>query len=314
MSDSSQQKAHAVTGAFGFLGKYTATRLLDAGRRVVTLTGSPERSNPFEGKIEARRFHFDDVEAMAASLRDVEVLYNTYWVRLGYGGTTHADAVRNTGVLFEAAKRAGVSRIVHVSVANADEHSSLAYYKGKGQVERALQASGLGYSIVRPALLFGKNSVLINNIAWTLRHLPVFAFFGSGEYRVRPVYVDDAAAILVEQGRLRENTEVYAFGPEEFTYRELVKMLGEAIGCRRPMIRIPVWMGSISSWFIGKLMQDIFVTREEIEALMSGLLYVPGAASTGNTRLSDWAREHADTIGKHYANEVQRHIDRRKAY
>ena len=314
MSEHAQKNAHAVTGAFGFLGKYIATRLLDAGRRVVTLTGSPERSNPFEGKIEARGFRFDDIDAMTESLKDVEVLYNTYWVRFGHGGTTHADAVRNTKVLFEAAKRAGVSRIVHVSVANADEHSKLAYYSGKGLVERELKALGLSYAIVRPALLFGKGSVLINNIAWTLRHMPVFALFGSGEYRVRPVYVDDAAAIMVEQGTLREHTEIYAFGPEEFTYRELVKMLGEAIGCPRPIVRIPVWMGYISSWFIGKLMRDVFVTPEEIEALMSGLLYVPGAPATGNARLSDWLKEHAATVGAQYANEVQRHVDRKKEY
>ena len=112
MSDSSQQKAHAVTGAFGFSGKYIATRLLNAGRRVVTFTNSPNRENPFAGKVEVRPFQFDSVERMTEALQDVEVLYNTYWVRFNHEKFNHSEAVRNTMVMFEAAKRAGVTRIV----------------------------------------------------------------------------------------------------------------------------------------------------------------------------------------------------------
>ena len=314
MSDSSQQKAHAVTGAFGFSGKYIATRLLNAGRRVVTFTNSPNRENPFEGKVEVRPFQFDSVERMTEALQDVEVLYNTYWVRFNHEKFNHSEAVRNTMVMFEAAKRAGVSRIVHISIANPDENSHLEYYSGKGRLERELEASGLSYAIIRPAVMFGPGGILINNIAWTLRKLPVFCVFGKGDYHVQPVFVDDVAAIMVEQGQLRENVVINALGPENFTYKELVKTLGEIIGHPRPIFGIPFWLGYFSSWLIGKAMNDVFVTRQEIEALMADKLHVPGAEPTGSTRLTDWAKENSKTLGTQYANEIQRRVDRKKGY
>ncbi len=216
------QKAHAVTGAFGFSGKYIARRLLDSGYRVVTLTNSPDRPNSFGGKVEARPFNFDDPARMAESLKDVEVLYNTYWVRFNHSFFNHSDAVKNTLALFEAARLAGVSRIVHVSIANPDESSPLEYYSGKGTLEKTLVNSGIPHSIVRPAVLFGKEDILINNIAWTLRKFPVFGIFGDGQYHICPIYVDDLAAIMVREGGQSGNNIVEALGPEDFTYRKLV--------------------------------------------------------------------------------------------
>lgn len=309
-----QEKAHAITGAFGYSGKYMATRLLEQGKRVVTLTNSPNRPNPFQGKVEARPLSFDNLEALTESLRDVEVLYNTYWVRFNHPLFTHADAVRNILTLFEAAKKAGVERIVHISVANADPYSRFEYFSGKGLVENALKASGLNYAILRPAVLFGGNCILINNIAWALRLLPVFCVFGDGNYHVQPIHVDDLAKLCVEQGASRELVTLPATGPEDFTYRELVGMLGEAIGCKRPVISLPAWGGYAASWVIGKIMGDVFATKEEIQGLMADLLHIPGEPPTGTIRLSDWARENRDTLGKAYANELTRRTDRTKAY
>ncbi len=310
----SASKAHAVTGAFGFSGKYIARRLLDAGSRVVTLTNSPDRPNPFAGQVEARPLAFDDVRALTASLADVEVLYNTYWVRFNHKLFSHADAVRNTLVLFEAAKAAGVERIVHVSIANADTASPLEYFRGKGHLENALKASGVSHAIVRPAVLFGPEDILINNIAWALRRFPVFCVFGNGSYHIQPIHVDDLAALMVEQGGRRENVTVNAVGPEDFTYRELATQMGEIIGHRRPIVGIPPWLGYWSTWLIGKLVGDVFVTKEEIAGLMADTLHAPGAAPTGTTRLTDWMREHAATLGKRYHSELARRVHRDKAY
>ncbi len=179
---------HAVTGAFGYSGKYIARRLLAAGRRVITLTNSTDRANEFGGQTRAFPFHFDRPDELAASLAGVEVLYNTYWVRFNHKLFRHADAVRNTLILFDAAQRAGVRRIVHVSITNPAEDSPLEYFRGKARLERALIESGLSYAILRPTVLFGAEDILINNIAWLLRRLPVFGVFGDGSYRLQPIY------------------------------------------------------------------------------------------------------------------------------
>jgi len=111
-------RTHAVTGAFGYSGKYIAERLLAKGRKVITLTNSLHRQNPFGEAVQAFPFYFDKPDQLSATLQGVEVLYNTYWVRFNHKMFTHADAVQNTLVLFNAAKAAGVERIVHVSITN----------------------------------------------------------------------------------------------------------------------------------------------------------------------------------------------------
>ena len=97
---------HAVTGAFGYSGKYIAKRLLDKGHTVITLTNSPDRPSPFGSEVQAYPFNFDNPDQLAESLKGVSVLYNTYWVRFNHKTFTHADAVRNTITVFNAAKEA----------------------------------------------------------------------------------------------------------------------------------------------------------------------------------------------------------------
>jgi NADH dehydrogenase len=258
---------------------------------------------------------FSDKEAMAKSLSGVDVLYNTYWVRFNREGAfSHAGAVENTKVLFEAARAAGVGKIVHVSITNADEGSHLEYFQGKGYLERILKESGLSYSILRPAVLFGPEDILINNIAWMLRRFPLFALFGDGRYHVQPIYVDDLAELAVEMGASRENSTINALGPEDFTYRELVTMIRDSLGLRRLVIGIPPEPGYWAALVTGKLTGDVFVTREEIEGLMADTLHVAASAPTGRTRLSDWVGENRDTLGKHYHSELRRRQDRNAAY
>jgi NADH dehydrogenase len=296
---------HVVTGAFGFSGQYIARRLLDCGRRVRTLTDSPKRKDPFSGAVEVHPFHFDQPEALAASLQGADVLYNTYWVRFNAPGFSHSQAVANTQTLFEAARKAGVRRVVHVSITNPSEESPLEYFRGKGQLERALRESGLSYAILRPAVLFGHEDILINNIAWMLRKFPVFGVFGNGRYRLQPIYVDDLAALAVEQGQRREDVVINAIGPETFTFRELAHTLGELLGCRRRIVSIPPWLGYAVGRAMGTLVGDVVLTREEIEGLMADLLYVDAPAA-GPTRLTDWVRDHASTVGRRYASELAR--------
>jgi NADH dehydrogenase len=296
---------HAVTGAFGYSGKYIARRLLDRGCEVLTLTNSPDRPNPFGQAVRAVPFYFDQPQRLVESLRGVAVLYNTYWVRFNYRQVRFVDAVRNTRVLFDAARQAGVRRIVHVSITNPSADSSLEYFRGKALLEQALMESGVSYAILRPAVLFGKEDILINNIAWVLRRFPLFGVFGRGDYRLQPIYVDDLAALAVQEGSLGENHLVNAIGPGTFTYRELAEQLGRIIGRPRRVVSVPPWLGYAVGSVLGWLVGDVLITRDEIRGLMAGLLSVD-APPAGTTRLTDWAQIHADELGRHYASELGR--------
>jgi uncharacterized protein YbjT (DUF2867 family) len=304
---------HVVTGAFGYSGSYIASRLLDRGVRVRTITNSLNRPSPLQGRLDARPFNFDRPELLVESLRGASVLYNTYWVRFNAAEFAHSEAVENTFTLFRAAKEAGVERVVHVSITNPSETSTLEYFHGKAVLERALVESGLSYAILRPTVLFGEQDILINNIAWLLRRFPVFGVFGSGQYRLQPVFVDDLAALAVEQGSRRENIVINAIGPETFTFRSLVEAIGRAIGRVRPIISIPPSLGYGVGWALGHLVGDVVITKPEIEGLMADLLVVD-APPTGTTPLSSWAADHASLLGIHYSSEMARRRNRSSEY
>lgn len=304
---------HAVTGAFGYSGKYITQRLLAEGQTVITLTNSLHRCNPFGDAVQAFPFNFDHPEKLEESLIGVSILYNTYWVRFNHKTFTQADAVRNTKVLFEVAKAAGVQRIVHISITNPAKNSSLEYFRGKALLEQALEESGMSYAILRPAVLFGKEDILVNNIAWALRRLPVFGVFGDGQYRLQPIYVDDLARIAVEQGKKTANCIINAIGPETFTYRELVKTIGEIIGKKRPIVSVHPCIGYMVGRFISKLVKDLMITPEEIKGLMANLLCVDSPA-VGTTKLTEWTTKHSSTLGLKYTSELARRRDRNSGY
>jgi NADH dehydrogenase len=272
-----------------------------------------DRPNPFGGQVEAHPFHFIDKAKLVESLRGAAVFYNTYWVRFNYGDFSHSAAVDNTLRLFEACKEAGVRRVVHVSITNPSEDSPLEYFRGKARLERALVESGLTYAILRPTVLFGKEDILINNIAWCLRRFPVFGVFGDGQYRLQPIYVDDLAELAVKQGQADANGVIDAIGPETFTYRHLVQEIGAIIGKRRPILSVPPSIGYVAGWLIGKVTGDVMITHEEIKGLMQDLLCT-NSPPAGTTRLTDWARTHAATLGKCYASELARRRNRQNAY
>jgi NADH dehydrogenase len=307
------QPLHAVTGAFGYSGKYIAHKLLAKGCPVITLTNSTNRNNDFGGQVKAFPFNFERPAELARSLEGVEVLYNTYWVRFNHKLFKHADAVQNTLRLFEAAQAAGVKRVVHISITNPAENSPLEYFSGKARLERALRESGMSYCILRPTVLFGKEDILINNIAWALRHLPVFGVFGDGQYKLQPIYVEDLAELAVKNGESRENIVIDAIGPETFTYKGLAATIGELIGVRKPILPFPPGLGYLAGQVIGRWVGDVMITREEIEGLMANLLYVDSPPA-GTTKLTEWVRGHADTLGLHYTSELARRVDRAAAY
>lgn len=303
----------AVTGAFGYSGRYITKRLLEAGHEVITLTNSLQRPNPFGGKVTAFPFHFEEPHKLRDALRGVHTLVNTYWVRFDHRLFTHGQAVANTKVLFNASKEAGVRRIVHVSITNPDSTSDLPYFRGKAELESSLKALGISYCILRPTVLFGKEDVLINNIAWSLRHLPVVGVFGAGDYRLQPIYVDDLARAAAERVSHDRDEVLEAIGPETFTYRELVARVATGIGMKPQIISVPPGLGYWACRTVGLFVGDVVITREEIRGLMEGRLYVD-APPLGATKLSEWIDQHRDTLGRQYTSEMARRVDRTSEY
>ena len=296
----------AVTGAFSYSGKYIARRLLARGEHVITLTNHPHRPDPFAGRVLAHPLNFADASSLASSLRGVDVLVNTYWVRFDKGVNTQPAAVENTKRLVDAAVATGVKRIVHISIANPSADSHLPYYSGKAANEKAVTDSSLSYAILRPTVLFGAEDILINNIAWLLRRFPIFALPGDGSYGIQPVFVDDLAALAVDAVYETGNSIRDAVGPDIFTFREMVQLIGDRIGARRPLVNLPPRLALTAAQFLSLFVNDVLLTTEEVDGLMANLL-VSKDPPLCKTRLSDWLEENKATVGAKYASEIGRH-------
>lgn len=298
-----------ITGPLGYSGRHITSKLLDAGHTVRGLTNSGHRDNPFGARLPLAPLDWANPDALARAMDGADTLINTYWVRFNHASFNHAEAVENSRKLFTAARRAGVRKIVHVSITRPDAASPLPYFHGKAVVEQALADCGVAHTILRPAVLFGDGpgeDILINNMAWALRRFPIIGVFGDGRYRLQPIHVDDFAALALAALRDDAPRVINAIGPETYTFRDLFNTLGHAIGQPRPVIGVPPSLGYAVAKLVGLAHDDVFLTREEIRGLMEGRLCVDDAPPAGTTRLSEWAARHRDTLGRTYASELDR--------
>jgi len=202
---------------------------------------------------------------------------------------------------------------VHISITNPDRKSHLPYFRGKAELEDYLKQTGISYAILRPAMLFGKEDILINNIAWALRHLPVFGIYGDGRYRLQPVHVDDLAAAAIDHMTGAANETIDAIGPETYCYRGMVEMIAREIGSRALVVSMPPMLAYQAVRVLGRMVGDVINTRDEVRGLMQEKLYVR-SPPLGTTKLSDWVRASREDIGCRYASELQRRLYRGSAY
>jgi NADH dehydrogenase len=297
----------AVTGAFSYSGKYITKRLLERGEEVITLTNHPNRPDPFAGKVKAFPLNFENPAELENNLRGADVLVNTYWVRFDKGSNTQPQAVENTKALVAAAVRAGVKRIVHISIANPSAESHLPYYWGKAANEKAVTDSGVSYAILRPTVLVGGGEdILINNIAFLLRRFPFFFIPGDGSYGIQPVHVEDLADLAVEGVYSKENYVIDAVGPDAYTFKELVQLVGNTIGLKRLTISVPPRVALFAAQFLSLFVKDVILTPEEVDGLMANLL-VSHEPAHGKTAFKDWLYGNRETVGTKYASELERH-------
>jgi uncharacterized protein YbjT (DUF2867 family) len=292
---------NAVTGALSYTGRGIAQELLARGQVVRSLSRRDDAEDPLRERIDLRPLRFDD--SLVDSLEGVDTLFNTYWIRFEHGGQTFDGAVANTILLFEAARRAGVRRVVHVSVSHADRAGDLPYFRGKHRIEEWLAAGELDWAIVRPTLVFGAHDILINNIAWALRRLPVFLVPESGAL-VQPVSLSDVARICVDapSGQITD-----AAGPETIAFGGLVRLIADAVGSQARIVRAPLDASLAAVAIANRVLRDVVVTRDELAGLGRSLL-ATDTTPLGTDRISDWVAEHRGSLGRQYASELERNF------
>jgi len=301
-----------VTGSFGYIGKYITQELISSGRRVKTITTHPDKPNPFGNDVKAYPYSFDNPGLLISILKGCDTLFNTYWVRFNYGKGTFEKALRNTEILFDSAGKAGIKKIVHISVTNPSETDPLPYYKGKALQEKMLKELGISYCIIRPTLVFGAEDILINNIAWTIRKFPFVPIFGSGDYKVQPIFVEDLASIAIECAEKNTSETLDAIGPETFAYEEMLRIMASALN--RDVKFFHIWpnVGILLGKIIGFFVNDVLLTKDELRGLMANKL-TSQQTPNGKTKFTEWLKANKETIGDRYTSELDRHFRWRRS-
>jgi NADH dehydrogenase len=302
-----KQLKHAVTGAFGFSGKYIAQALLAYGDQVITLTNHTDRPDPFDGKVRAFPIDFNDQPALLKHLEGIDTLFNTYWIRFERNKQTFDKAVANAKKLFTVAHEAGVRRIVHLSVSNPYANKDLPYFQWKAQLEDFLIGSGFSYTILRPTLIYGVGDILINNIAWLLRRFPIFTIPGKGDYQVQPISVEDLAELAVEASLIDKNAIWDTAGPEILTFSELVDTICETLSCRAKLLKVSPRLVLILIKLVSILVGDVVLTQDELIGLRDNLL-VAGLPGKGKTPINKWLAKNREVVGIEYHSELSRHF------
>ena len=282
-----------VTGAFGNAGSAIAARLRAGGRTVRTLTNHGP-SDP--GGIEVHPLAFDDPDRLAAAFDGATTFYNTYWIRMG-DESGYENAVANSRALITAAARGGVRRIVQFSVIKPSLDSPYPYFRGKARVEEIVGGSGVPSAIVRPAVIFGGEDALLNNLGWLMRKMPLFAVPGDGQYRVRPVHIDDVADICIEAAQRDADEVIDAVGPERPTFDELVRMVRSAVHGRARIVHAPARIVLGAARVIGAVLRSDLLTRDELASTMDGMADSE-APATGAISLSSWIVDHGGALGR----------------
>lgn len=297
----------ALTGAYGFSGKYAAKDLAERGFEIVTLTSRPKPDDAPSYVAETHPLNFEDGGALKDAMKGCCALVNTYWVRYRHRGATHEKAVENSKALIDAAAAASVPRIVHVSILNPSRESPSPYYRGKAEVEGYIQSSGMPYTILRPAVLFGDEDILINNIAYFLRRFPLFVYPGDGSYGIRPVFVEDFAGLIADAVESADSGIIDAVGPESFTFRELVLLIRKTVASRALVLGAPNPLAYFLTSILSLVTGDLVLSRDEITQLTSGVLSNASPAAA-QTKLSEWLSAHKASVGLTYHSETKRHF------
>ena len=163
------------------------------------------------------------------------------------------------------------------------------------------------FAIIRPTLVFGKDDLLLNNIAWALRRFPIFPVYGDGNYQVQPIFAQDLADQIVTAASASDSFTADAAGPDTMSFEELLRLMASKMRVNCGFLHTPPSIGQALTSLIGALVRDVVITRDEVDGLMAGLL-VSDEPPAGKTRFADWLEDHVDGLGRGYQSELQRNF------
>ena len=267
----------AITGGTGFLGRNVARALGTDGHEIVLVARGRDRTDPTIHFLPQARFQEIGLENLAGLERafaGCDAVAHCAGINREIGGATyrkvHVEGTRN---VVEAARRAGVKKIVLISFLRARPDCGSGYHESKWQAEEIVRHSGLDFTVLKCGVIYGKGDHMLDHLSHAFYTFPIFAFVGFTDKPIRPNAVEDVARIVkaaLTEGALSRKT-VAVVGPERLTLREAVRRVASVVGRRPLMFPMPVWFHCVLGWCVERLMTVPLVSVAQVRMLAEGL-------------------------------------------
>lgn len=262
----------AITGGFGFVGGCLARSLTTAGHEVVIVTRSGERKAQKEGVF---AIGLDDEEKLAEAFASCDGIAHCAGINREIGRQTYERVhINGTKHVVNAARNAGVKKIVFISFLRARPNCGSRYHESKWAAEEIIRNSGLDYTVIKPGVIYGRGDHMLDHLSHAFYTFPFFALVGMNEQFIRPTAVEDMGRILraaLVEGRLSRQT-VAVIGPEELTLRAAVDRVAGVVGRRPWMFRLPLAFHYTFGWVMEGLMKVPLVAIAQVRILSEGIV------------------------------------------
>lgn len=273
-------KLVTILGGSGFVGRYVARRMAQAGWRVRVATRRPNerlyvRTYGTVGQVEPVLCNIRNEASLRAVIRGADAVVNCAGLLLESGKNTFsAVQAKGAGMVARIAAEEGVAQLVHISAIGADPEAESDYSRTKAEGEAAVLAAYPNAVILRPSIIFGPADDFFNRFAGMTRLSPVLPIT-SGETLFQPVYVDDVAAAAAKAAMGGARPGIYELGgPDVQSFRQLMTMMLAEIRRHRVILNMPRWMARLTAGLLGMAQTLTFglytnrvLTRDQIRDL-----------------------------------------------
>ena len=262
----------AITGGTGFAGRHLARALLSDRHDVIILARGVDKRDP---SIRGSGATFvaastDAADSLRRAFSGCDAVAHFAGINREIGAQTYERVhVRGTRAVVDAARAAGVRKIVYLSFLRARADCGSAYHESKWAAEEMVRASGLDYTILKSGVIYGRGDHLLDHVSRALYTFPFFPLVGLRPTRLRPVFVGDvvrlAEAALIDHRLSRQTVAV--LGPEELGAGDAIRRIATAVGRTVPVVPAPVFLHRILGWLFERTMTVPLVAAAQVRIL-----------------------------------------------
>jgi NADH dehydrogenase len=241
-----KKKPVLVTGAAGLVGIHTCRELSKNGWQIRALIRDPARAAMALGQlpVEFRVGDIRDATTLRNSLNGCGAVVHLAAIAVEKKGESYADSnTAATERLISAARAESVHRLIFMSQNGADSRSPYPFLHSKGVAQNTVKTSGLGWTILRPSVIFGPEDQFVNVLGRLIRLTPrIFPLPGGGTARFQPIAVDDVARVIRMSLEKKETVnQTYELGGAiPLTLRQMTERILTAMGTTRTLVPVPV--------------------------------------------------------------------------